>query len=465
MYELTIWLTGAIALGAAWMGYRSSRDTFHPLVFLGPMLAYSYGLTPLLLLYSGGPWRWLPREAMPYVQLYYLLGVLMITAGVLSAGRPPRKRAKPWDPAPALRRQLRSSGLLLGGIGVAAFYYMVDNVGGLEAAYGTAHGEGWADSGYVREAFFLIIPALMLLLMAHGGRRLRLPDAILFAIIGAPMLFHAVVGANRGPTFMIVMVLFVGWYLVQNRRPSMRTLLGVFGATAFLLLFLVVNRNMIYLGAKEFDFKSPGAIVEFVDRNTTGNEYILGAGMVINSYITGDYQWGARYVIGTVIRGIPSSIWPSKYEDVGGFLGVSVAGIDEDFADFTATLGWKSTGGASIGFLPEVFQQFSVFGLALVFAIGRFYGITWRRAVGQGGFWLLTYGVAVALSVFLTQQTFLAMLYRLMFFCAGGLIVWLLFIRSASPRPRVQAGMAHPRTRESERVRGDSGISPGIQRG
>ena len=85
-YELLIWATGFVAFGTALVAYLTSRDVFHPALFLCPLLAYSYWAVPLLLVREGSLWWLLPRAHMPWVHTYYLLGVFMVGAGTLCAG-------------------------------------------------------------------------------------------------------------------------------------------------------------------------------------------------------------------------------------------------------------------------------------------------------------------------------------------------------------------------------------------
>jgi hypothetical protein len=66
---------------------------------------------------------------------------------------------------------LAAAAVALGLIGLAAYLYMLANVGGLGGAYGRAYGGVWADTGYVRDLQYLTVIALVLLLAARTGRR------------------------------------------------------------------------------------------------------------------------------------------------------------------------------------------------------------------------------------------------------------------------------------------------------
>ena len=432
MYEFLVWATGAVAFGLAFIGYRMSRDVFHPVLFLGPMLAYSYWLVPLVLADDRTVWRLLPESEMDWVQGYYLAGVTCLCGGTLLAGVP-RRRVDPWLPSPEMRRQLLRAGVLLGGIGSAAYLYMVTSSGGFETAYAKAHGGGSASSGYVREAFYLTIPGLMLILLSSSGGRLRRTDQLWLAACAAPMAFHGIVSAARGPSFLVFVTLAVGYYVVRNRRPPFLVAFGSLGTLGVLLLILVTHREMIHLGSDSLEFKGLDTVLQFVGRPTPGNEYVFGSGVVIDAAIRDDYQWGARYFIQTVIRAIPAEVWPTQYQDSARFFGI--AGIQNSvLGNLSQTLGWSATGGASMSLLADVWKQLWWFGLGLLVALGWLHGYVWRRAMANGRIWTLVLVLLLALSIFTTQQTLQAMLFRVLWMGGVGWIVWRLMVRDTYRR-------------------------------
>lgn len=435
MYEFLVWLTGFAAVGCAAAGYLESRDVFHPLVFLGPMLAFSYWLTPLVLIGEGTMWHYLPADEMPLVQFAYLAGTLCLSAGVMVGGYGGywRAGALPIIPSLPARRQLRRAGLILGGAGVAAFVYMIGNNGGLEATYSVAHGRGWASTGYIREAFFFIVPGLLFLLVANSGQRIRRADLARIALISAPLILHGVLSAARGPSFMVIVTLFVGWHMVRCRRPSPALMAAGLAMVGILMLVLVTSRNSIHLGG-DFEVGGFDSMLDFVGRASPGNEYILGSGIMVDARMTGNYEWGAEYVMTTVIRAIPHEIWPTQYEDTAAFFGLPGYRV-QDVANLSQTLGWVATDGAASGLFAEVWKQFWWFGLVLIYAIGWSYGRIWLMAVRKGGPWMMIHVIMLALSVFLTQQGFSPMLFRILFLGGAGLIVWRMTVRAGWLRP------------------------------
>jgi len=444
MYEFLVWATAVVAFGLAFIGYWMSKDVFHPALFLGPMLAFTYWLVPLVVTSDNVVWYLLPKSEMVWVQGYYLMGVACVCGGTLLAGVP-RKRSDRWIPSPEVREQLLRAGVLLGVIGAAAYAYMMANGGGLDTVYARAHGSGRASSGYIREAFFLIIPALMLILLSSSGRKLRRTDLMWLAALAAPMVFHSIISASRGPSFMVLVTLAVGYYVVRNRRPSLVVTFTSLGVLGILLLLLVTHRDMIHFGSERLEFQGVDAVVGFVGRPTPGNEYVLGSGVVIDASIRGDYQWGARYFIQIVIRAIPREIWPSQYEDAAAFFGIK--GIDSAvLGDLTETLGWSATRGASMSLLADVWKQLWWGGLALLVALGWLHGYVWRRAITSGRIWQLGLVLLLALSIFTTQQTLQAMLFRMMWMGGTGWIVWRLLVRNTYRRTMgASAAVAAPK--------------------
>lgn len=53
MYEALLWAAGGIAIAGLLAAYDGSRDVFHPLFFMAPMLAFLYTWMPSQLLSSG----------------------------------------------------------------------------------------------------------------------------------------------------------------------------------------------------------------------------------------------------------------------------------------------------------------------------------------------------------------------------------------------------------------------------
>ncbi len=68
MFETLLWLTGGIVLLGMIVAFDGSKDVFHPLVFIGPMLIFLYFWMPSRLLAGDGLSRFFLDEQLIFVQ-------------------------------------------------------------------------------------------------------------------------------------------------------------------------------------------------------------------------------------------------------------------------------------------------------------------------------------------------------------------------------------------------------------
>jgi hypothetical protein len=222
------------------------------------------------------------------------------------------------------------------------------------------------------------------------------------------------------------------------------------------LLILITHRNMISLNL-DFEFQGTEVFTDYVGRASGGNEYVLGSGLIIDTARSGEHQWGARWVIKSVVRVVPRQLWPSQYQDAYRFFGVEGVEVNQ-VANFEESLGWNATGGAGIALLAEFWWQLWWLSLPALFAVGWLYGRAWYGAVETGGLWILIYVVLLALSVFLVAQGMGAMLFRLLWLGGAGWFVWQLFVRRAFR----QQQRAQRRARWSAALPGRAGAPPAV---
>ena len=427
-FLLLTYLTGGIALGAVCLAYMRSRDTFHPMIYLGLMLFALYCSLPLQLFSSNpeGVLSYLSIQHLEFVQTLNLLGVVSICAGVLSGDRAlrlPKRNLLTLELPPTINNRLKKAAIFLGFLGVLSFVYTIANVGGLAGAYGRSYGGGSAASGWVRDGVFLTLPALLWFMTVHRKQRLLKTDWALVMIFASPHIIQGLLGARRGPTAMIIIALVVGWYLIRSCRPSLIQVIIGGAILGFLMLFLVSNRDQIYIGSDlNFDYDTT-AIVEEV---SGGNEFIYGGGAVVNANLRNKYFWGRRYFTVFFIRPIPKQLWPTKYRDSSVFLGIPSIeqnlGVGAD--EFTETLGWAGSVGAAPGIIADMWIEFSWLFLMALYLIGWAYGTVWQRAVTKGNLWIPVYTLMTALSVYLITQTLEAMAFRFLMTSVGSWLIW-----------------------------------------
>lgn len=419
---MIIWtlVMGGFLLVVALTAYARTRDSFHPAVVLAPMFGFLYVYLPLRLEYEDGFRGLLVEDDIVFAQQMNLAGVVALMIGIMLSAR---HRAEPTAPALTAEMvgKLRKGAVVLGIIGVLGYAVSIVNVGGISQAYGKAYGGGWSDSGYVRDSMLLVLPALILLSLVRD-RNQKLRFWALVALFALPLAVQGFFGARRGPTFMAAAGIGIGHYLGNNKRPALLTLLGGGAALGFLLLFLVSNRQAIYVGSEKpldqdaSEYLRPG----------TGNEFIYGAGTVVHYEMTGRYMKGARYFAVFFVRPIPRAIWPTKYLWVSALFDVPnlEQNLGTDADSFRETLGWSGAVGAAPGLVADMFIEFGYLSPLALLLIGVLYGTGWRRATGGGGVWVPVYSLMLALSLYLVLQTLEAMAFRFLLTTVPLVIVW-----------------------------------------
>lgn len=431
-------LTGLIILAAIVAAYKRSKDTFHPLIYLGAMLFFFYCLLPLMLVYQDleSLMFFLSQKQLEYVQTLNLLGAISLILGVLSGDKKVKwsnySRHNIFLPS-LVRKRIQQAAVFCGWLGVIAALYTIAAVGGFQAAYGRSYGGGWAASGYIREAAkWLSLPGLIWFMITRINNRITKPEWGLIIIFSLPLILRGLLGGRRGPFAILALALLISWYFVKLKRPSLIKMLTSLSIMGILMIMLVLNRSEIYLGS---DFNIQRKPFEFF-RAHHGNEYVYGSGVILNSDATENHYWGKRYFTQVVIRAIPRAVWPNQYQDAASWLGIpnlerSNAGVGLDFEE---SLGWTGGRGASPGIIADVWVEFQWLSFLFLFGIGRAYGVAWRKSVSIGGVWIPIYILMASFSVYLVAQTFGAVSFRFLFAAAPTWLIWKYGIKNTSPK-------------------------------
>ena len=420
MFEALLWLALLIAAAGVVCALDGSRDVFHPLIFIGPMLAFLYWWMPLRLLSHDGLNPYFLDEQLVHVQLIYVLGIACFVAGCLIPGVRLRPVvSNPLTLGNAAINRLRIGALITGGLGLLCWLITILNVGGFVNAFSRSYSGGWDDSGYVRDGGLLLLAGVLLLVavtVAEGPRILNLLFAGLFAL---PWLASALLTARRGPTFALAVILLMGYYLFRRDRPPVLVVAGSGVLLGWLVLFLVTNRSNIYLGS---DFEVSTDVSQMVETPDTGNEYIYGAGSLLSTEARGHYYWMRRYLAQLLVRPIPSAVWPTKYEDFGVPELLTNAGTGEGFAD---ALGWVGAAGSAPGIIADLWVELWWLCVGAMAALGWAYGFVWRKAATDGGpQWTTQFVVISALSIYLVMQTMEALIFRTLLLSVPCWLVW-----------------------------------------
>ncbi len=439
MFEALLWTAIAIALIALISTLDGSRDVFHPLVLITPMMIFLYGWMPMRLLKADGLSRFFDDPELIFIQSLNILGILAFVCACLAVGtKVGRFRPKTEHLPAATCRRLRIGSAIVGGIGLLCWTVSIVNVGGFVNAFSKAVGGGWDDSGYIRDGSLLILVGILLTVSAAASdRKVRTVDFLLFGLFGMPWISQAMLTGRRGPTFGFVVVVSMGWFMYRNRRPPV-VLVGTAGLLlGWLVLFLVANRSSLYIGS-DFDLKSD--VSDMVEKPDTGNEYIYGTGTVISSKRRDHYFWMRRYLAQLLVRPIPTAIWPTKYEDFGVPELLNNAGTGEGFSD---TLGWTGAIGAAPGIIADLWVELSWGAVLAMALLGWLYGWAWRKAVLSGPGWKSQYVILAALSIYMVMQTMEAIIFRSILLSTPCWIVWRWALRASESERSIRVPAEH----------------------
>ena len=446
MFELLLGLTAAVLVFGILYALDGSRDVFHPLVFIGPMMLFLYVWMPSRLLAADGLSRYFDGEQLVFLQSLYLLGILAFVAACLGVGvrlRRPRTRGpRPRSRLRAVRFSMPSLGperamrLLIGGgitgsIGLGCWLVTIVNVGGFVKAFSASYAGGWDDSGYVRDGSLLLLVGVLLALTSLAGRGPRVPSLLMACVFGFPWVAQALLTARRGPTFAIAVIALMGWYLARRRRPPLVAMAAAGFLLGWLVLFLVTNRQSIHLGADLSDVTTD--VTEITDKPDTGNEYIYGGGSVLSAERRDHYFWMRRYLAQILVRPIPSAIWTTKYEDFGVPELLKNGGTGEGFGD---ALGWEGAVGSAPGIVSDLWVEMWWLAVPFMALLGWIYGLAWKRAVTRGGPWNAQYVILSALSIYLVMQTMEAVIFRTLMLSIPCWLSWRWALRAPLPATR-----------------------------
>ena len=418
MFNLLLGLTAAICVLGPLLAYLRFKDVFHPLMLIMPMSAFMYVYMPFKLIQRGELWTYVTEEQAIFMQLVVVLAMTALTAGSLTGSA---QRASDKIPlVRADRHTLHMGAYIVGGIGLAAWLFTLRESGGLSGAFGSAYGGTWSDYGYLRDASYLVIVGVLLLISPEG---IDVKNKFWWCAVAAfsfPWGVQALLGARRGPTFMMVVCIGMSWFLARAKRPSILIMVLSGAGLGLFMLFLVTNRDSICLNCDLSNLKTDVSDV-VMDANET-NEYIFGVGCITTSRVTGKCYWGKRYAAQVLVRPVPRQIWPGKYTDTGLEDLEQNAGVAG--ADMQSVMGWSPIKGAAAGMIADLWVEFSWLEIPVCWIIGWSISRIWRRAVQEQSFWTTEYVILCILSIYMVTQSGEAVIFRLVIMSVPALLVW-----------------------------------------
>jgi hypothetical protein len=452
MHDVLLPLTAAAIGVSAWIGYRRTRDALMPLVLFGPMLLYAYAYSPAMLLSSGDLQYYIADPArVAFVATVNLMFVGLFCAGCVSASRPAARmqRQEGVIEHAALdsrtRGQLLTAAWLFGAAALAAFWYMVALGGGFVELFSRPKPFLAPPSGYVGEMPMLALPAILLLAMSLRGRKIRIRHVMLALVFALPHLVMASFGGRRGPAFVILFTLVLSWYIARVRRPSLRAVTGTAIVAGVFMLFLVSNRQNLYLGSDQDVDMQAFRDRLLVSEGSGGQEFIYSTGLILTADHHERFYWGRRYLATVFVRPIPRHVWPGKYDDLGlGWLVDQPGSAGFSDGDWREAVGFPPLSGSAGGFVADAFVELWWLGALACYLIGRLYGWCWTRSARLGGLWTVVYVELVILSVYLVSQSVGAWLYRALLLVGPTWILWKLVVLPVERRARLRAAALKP---------------------
>ncbi len=432
-YALTGFLVafGAIAIFRDWARWR---DVFHPTVFCVPQLLFLYVAFPAYglatdefeFLSRAGYWEELEKfQVIADVMCMALVGGIWWGCRRMhSAGRPIGEE----NP-----QAIFVIALLFGVVGLAAWVVGIVNVGGFSVAYGRAYGGGWDDSGYVREAAQFGFVAVPLLILSRRNSEMRMHHWGLAFVFLIPLLVQGFLGARRGPTFLAITGVAASYILAFRPRIPFIVVLAAGAAVGTLLLWLVANRDAIYLGSE----KALDGSVSRMMENWSGNEYLFSSAIVRYVNETGETFGGLRILAHMAGRIVPAALWPTKYADVTAALGLNIDLTQEaglPIERIAAVTGWKIAVGAAPGLVGDFWMEFGISAPLAAFAVGALYGKLWSASRIDASI-QPSYAMLAALSIYLLTQTIEAWMFRALLFGLPALLVLKLLSKHRKSSP------------------------------
>lgn len=445
MFDILLALVAIAVVVGIIVAYDGSRDVFHPILIIGPMLFFLYAWMPFKLQQNGGLDRFFDAQQLQFVQTLNVCGVFGFILLCLWVG----VRLRPLDLKPLEISKTVATRLLIGAafcglVGLVCWSITIIEVGGFSAAFATSYSGGYDSSGYVRDGAMLLLVAVLLSITSLSSGGPRVAGILLTLTFAAPWAMTALLMGRRGPTFNLAVVVLMGWYVNRRKRPPILLVAAGGLLLGWFVLFLVTNRSQLYLGSS-FEMKTD--VSNQVEKPDTGNEYIYGTGTVLSAERRNHYFWMRRYLAQILVRPVPSAIWPTKYEDFGVPELLFNAGTGEGFGE---TLGWQGAVGSAPGIIADFFLEVWWFAPALIALVGLGYGFVWKKAVTEGGPWATQYVVLAALSIYLVMQTGEAVIFRTIELSLPCWLAWKWALRDPLSQPTTSPATTPERLSWSE---------------
>lgn len=433
MFDLYLILTAIVILVSLIVSYRRTQDPLSPLVTFSPMLLYVYVFHPYVIHSSGQLSVFFPQEAdLEYVLLVSLVSVTAFCLGASYYKRSPgdeqRFRILDADVSPRVRQRFLNLAVLLGTAAFVSFWYLVYKSGGPMRLLFMHKPFLSAGSGYIGEMPMLTYPAILLLAAAWQGKRLNAGRILVLLYVASPQISWAILGKRRGPIFLIVSMLAAFWYVMKNKRPNWKVIIGGVGVLGLFLLFVAANRRAAV--ERSLNETLAGEVL------TDGDEFVAASAMILASEKNSHHFWGLRAFAMFLVRPIPSFLWESKWSDLGlGWMVTQPGLCGLTTLQWQQSVGFDPAKGNAGGFVADAYLEWAWGGVVACYALGFAFSWLWKRWVTRGGVWTALYVEAMILTVYLPSQSLGAWGYRFALLAVPTALVFR-FLTPKKPSPR-----------------------------
>lgn len=430
MTDIYLLLTTTAIIGCLLYSYQRTRDPMSPLVVFAPMLFYVYVFHAYGVISNPEFSSYLPNTAdVEFVLLVNLLSILGFGLGIChyrrGANDQQRFQILDQETSPTVRRKFFQLGVLLGVMASVSFWYIVYSAGGPAFLLRQAKPSFGRHSGYIGEMPMLAFPAIFLLAAAWQGRRLTFSRLLIAIGVASTQIAQCVLGKRRGTIFLTAAVLASFWYVVRNKKPNWKAIIGGTCALGLALLYVAANRSSNTLTNIGDGNTERLANVLTVSSLNSGDEFISASGIILTSHRFQNHHWGKRIFVTMFIRPIPSFLWEKKWEFFGlERLKYQPGGGGMRKSEWLEAVGFKTKSGSATGFAADAFLEWSWGGVIACYVLGRGFGWLWKQWVSKGGVWTVVYAESMILSVFLPSQSLGAWLYRFMLLSVPTLLIF-----------------------------------------
>jgi hypothetical protein len=351
-----------------------------------------------------------------------------------------------WNP-----QRLWSFGCLTATIGLVLYLIFISRSGGIDQAFGQAHGLGgsWKENtAYLYFGPWWSLSGIAMMLLAASRLRNELRRWVVPASFALALLVNAILLSSRGSLFATSVTILAALCLGLRLPVPFSRAVPVVAVGGLGVLLVLGFRSVLHLGESGSEAPDVASALttamkiepRYVAYRMTGNEFVYHAAAIETVDETRKYHWGLFWLYIYTVHPVPRILWPDKpytFESPG---------ITWD--DIRTVTGITISGGAAPGIVTDLYWHFGWFSLPFFYFFGKYSGRLYLRAQSlESPLAAVAYIMLIALSLNAFAQGFGAILVSFPYSIAPA-VAFRVFERAAA-RPRRTAGFAAAHARYS----------------